>query len=77
VNRKTLILDRTTAGFLVSVSFTPGDNNAILRAETENHSVIKEIPNDEQTMIEAFLHPCLFIEDSAQFFKKKNSEKSL
>lgn len=72
---KTLVLDRTNAGFFVQVSYEPGAEKATLLCETEIHTAVVEISATEK--MNAFNHPCLFVDDSHLFFKKAESDKSL
>ena len=68
------LISRRTAGFDVSISLTDS-GSILLNAATENAKRVAVIPPEKA--LEAFLHPCLFVDNPSEFFAKKESEKSL
>ncbi len=72
---ETLISDNR-AGFVVELKHDFTTKKTWLSGKTENAEIEIVIPSGINPM-EAFRHPCLYLPESAAFFRKKESDKSL
>jgi len=64
------LLERTTAGFNVRLSLDDETGELVLYGKTETHVATALVAPDRA--LEAFRHPCLYLETPERFFKRQS-----
>lgn len=63
-----VLLERSTAGFLVELGIIPTTGEIILEAKTENYKA--RVPVLPEKAWEAFQHPCTYLPYADRFFRE-------